>query len=136
MRWEARGRVGKSPGAGLSPLANTHRNSITARTVPSPVSPGRAEISTHSSVSAPSRGGVPFPHPLSSPSLSYWWWREKHCLSQKRDQHCWCDRALNVCIGKTRASPWLRSKESARQCRRRRKCGFDRWVGKIPWRRK
>ena len=28
---------------------------------------------------------------------------------------------------------WLRSKESACQCRRRR---FDPWVGKIPWRRK
>ena len=28
---------------------------------------------------------------------------------------------------------WLSSKESACQCRR---CGFDSWVGKIPWRRK
>ena len=28
---------------------------------------------------------------------------------------------------------WLRGKESTCQCRR---CGFDRWVGKIPWRRK
>ena len=27
-------------------------------------------------------------------------------------------------------------KESACQCRRRRRCGFDPWVGKIPWRRK
>ena len=28
---------------------------------------------------------------------------------------------------------WLSNKESACQCRR---CGFDPWVGKIPWRRK
>ena len=27
-------------------------------------------------------------------------------------------------------------KESACQCRRLRRCGFDPWVGKIPWRRK
>ena len=26
--------------------------------------------------------------------------------------------------------------ESARQCRRCKRCGFDPWVGKIPWRRK
>ena len=30
-------------------------------------------------------------------------------------------------------SRWLSGKESACQCRR---CGFDPWVGKIPWRRK
>jgi len=28
---------------------------------------------------------------------------------------------------------WLSSKEPACQCRR---CGFNFWVGKIPWRRK
>ena len=26
--------------------------------------------------------------------------------------------------------------ESACQCRRCKKCGFDPWIGKIPWRRK
>ena len=26
-------------------------------------------------------------------------------------------------------------KEPACQCRRRERCGFDSWVGKIPWRR-
>ena len=31
---------------------------------------------------------------------------------------------------------WLSSKESACQCWRRRRCGFNPWVGKIPWRRK
>ena len=29
-----------------------------------------------------------------------------------------------------------RGKESTCQCRRRRRCGFNPWVGKIPWRRK
>ena len=31
---------------------------------------------------------------------------------------------------------WLSGKESACQCRRHKRCGFDPWVGKIPWRRK
>ena len=31
---------------------------------------------------------------------------------------------------------WLCGKESACQCRSHRRCGFDPWVGKIPWRRK
>ena len=31
---------------------------------------------------------------------------------------------------------WLGSKESTSQCRRLRRCGFDPWVGKVPWRRK
>jgi len=26
--------------------------------------------------------------------------------------------------------------KNACQCRRHRRCGFDPWVGKIPWRRK
>ena len=30
---------------------------------------------------------------------------------------------------------WLSGKESACQCRSRRRLGFDPWVGKIPWRR-
>ena len=31
---------------------------------------------------------------------------------------------------------WLSCKKSAWQCRRLRRCRFDSWVGKIPWRRK
>ena len=31
---------------------------------------------------------------------------------------------------------WLSGKESACQCRRCKRCRFDPWVGKIPWRRK
>ena len=31
---------------------------------------------------------------------------------------------------------WCSSKESACQCRRRKKYGFDPWIRKIPWRRK
>ena len=31
---------------------------------------------------------------------------------------------------------WQGGKESACQCRRCRKCGFDPWVRKIPWSRK
>ena len=31
---------------------------------------------------------------------------------------------------------WHSGKESARQCRRRKRCRFSPWVGKIPWSRK
>ena len=31
---------------------------------------------------------------------------------------------------------WHSGEESACQCRRCKRCGFDSWVGKIPWRRK
>ena len=31
---------------------------------------------------------------------------------------------------------WLSGKESARQCRRHKRCRFDPWVRNIPWRRK
>ena len=30
---------------------------------------------------------------------------------------------------------WYSGKESACQCRRRKRWGFDPWIGKIPWRR-
>jgi len=33
-------------------------------------------------------------------------------------------------------SRWLSGQESTYQCRRHRRCGFDLWVRKIPWRRK
>ena len=35
-----------------------------------------------------------------------------------------------------RLPTWLSGKESACQCRSCRRCGFDPWVGKIPWKRK
>ena len=31
---------------------------------------------------------------------------------------------------------WLRGKESACQCKRHRRCRFEPWVRKVPWRRK
>ena len=34
-----------------------------------------------------------------------------------------------------RLPTWLSGKESASQCRRRKRFGFNPWVGKIPWRR-
>ena len=40
------------------------------------------------------------------------------------------DQVLNV------LPRWLSGKESACQCRRHRRHGFDPWVGKIPWSRK
>ena len=65
------------------------------------------------------REGFPRPLPLACrwPSSSY---VSLYCLSFV----CFCVQGL----------PWcLSSKESTCQCRR---CGFDSWVVKIPWRRK
>ena len=42
-------------------------------------------------------------------------------------------RQLMLSIGLPR---WLSGKESACQCRRHQRCGFNPWVRKIPWRRK
>ena len=40
-------------------------------------------------------------------------------------------------VGRYRGPPrWLGGEESVCQCRRLRRCGFDPWVRKIPWRRK
>ena len=41
------------------------------------------------------------------------------------------DDVVHVCL-----SRWLNGKESVCQCRRHRRCRFDPWVRKIPWRRK
>ena len=38
-----------------------------------------------------------------------------------------------LCLGLPR---WRSSKESAYQCRQLKRCRFDTWVRKIPWRRK
>ena len=40
-----------------------------------------------------------------------------------------CLRETNLCVG---LPWWLGGKDSACQCKR---CGFDPWAGKIPWRR-
>ena len=44
-------------------------------------------------------------------------------------------RVLGLCLKGTFCLPVVLSgKESACQCRRCKRCGFDPWVGKIPWR--
>ena len=47
-----------------------------------------------------------------------------------------CVRIAQVYQMLTRLPRWLSGKESACQCRRCRRWGFDPWTGKIPWRRK
>ena len=42
---------------------------------------------------------------------------------------------LCLCQQFGRLPRWLCGKESACQCRRCKRCGFNPWVGKIPWRR-
>jgi len=43
------------------------------------------------------------------------------------------DRFVNVLREQSRLPRWLSGKESTCPCRR---CGFDPWIGKMPWRRK
>ena len=40
------------------------------------------------------------------------------------------------CLSLKRLPRWHNDKESACQCRRHKRCGFNPWVGKIPWSRK
>ena len=42
---------------------------------------------------------------------------------------------LEFAQGKAGLPRWRSDKESACQCRRHRRLGFDPWVRKIPWRR-
>ena len=68
-----------------------------------------------------------------------WWWTGRPgmlwFMGSQRVRHDWATE-LNW------TDPWLgvpggtSGKESACQCRRHKKYGFDPWVGKIPWRRK
>ena len=45
------------------------------------------------------------------------------------------DTTEATCSSSSKDLPkWLSGKES--KCRRFKKCGFDSWVGKVPWRRK
>ena len=56
------------------------------------------------------------------------------CLENPRDREAWWAAIYGV------AQSWTRLKQlsssSSSQCRRHRRCKFDRWVEKIPWRRK
>ena len=42
----------------------------------------------------------------------------------------------SLTLPETALRHWHSGKESSCQCRRRKRCGFDPWVGKIPWERK
>ena len=47
------------------------------------------------------------------------------------------ENQMTVLVSATTGLPrWLSGKVSACQCRSHRRCGFDLWVGKIPWSRK
>ena len=62
--------------------------------------------------------------------------RSNFCYAAKKNQKTLstCIYALlNWSLGIPRC---LCGKQSARQFRRHRRCGFNPWVGKIPWRRK
>ena len=54
-------------------------------------------------------------------------------MGSQRVRHDWATFTITLCpFGLSR---WLSGKESTCQRRRPRRCGFDPWVGKIPWRK-
>ena len=64
-------------------------------------------------------------------------WNERRA---KRSHAQLCDvrasSGLSIRISPNGLPPWLSGKRIHLRCRRRRRRGFDPWVGKIPWRRK
>ena len=67
------------------------------------------------------------------------------CLENTRDRGAWWAAIYRVAQSRTRLKQlsssseiprWFSGKESACQYRRHKRCGFDPWVRKIPWRRK
>ena len=61
------------------------------------------------------------------------------CLENSRDRGAWWAAVSGVAQSRTqlkRFSSSSSSKGPACQCRRRKTCRFNPWVGKIPWRRK
>ena len=44
-------------------------------------------------------------------------------------------KKLYTMVHYSMATQWLSGKRICLQCKRRKRCGFDPWVGKIPWRR-
>ena len=69
--------------------------------------------------------------------MAYNKWKTKHI--NKWDickSHCRGNRMTDLEVTKYLLPRWLSGKKSACQCRRCKRCKFDPWVGKIPWRRK
>ena len=69
--------------------------------------------------------------------MAYNKWKTKHI--NKWDickSHCRGNRMTALEVTKYLLPRWLSGKKSACQCRRCKRCKFDPWVGKIPWRRK
>ena len=71
-----------------------------------------------------------FPTQGSNPSLLLWQ-MDSLPLEPPGKPTCNYTEARNLGLPR-----WLSGEESACQCRRCRRRGFDPWVGKIPWRRK
>ena len=134
---------GWGQGLGLEAAGSIHRRS-TLQVGPPPVSQGS---SSHSSclLSLGSAGPSPACHPPSCPEL-------QACQSPQPQRP---GRAPTCGGGFHPGGPWPRlhrwepagplgtegvsggssGEEPSCQCRRRQRCGFHPWVGKIPWRR-
>ena len=76
-------------------------------------------------------------------------YRFRRVVNIPMDRGAWWATVHGVTKSQTRLNDWaqtnsppcllpicLSGKQSTCQCRRHRRCGFDPWVGKIPWRRR
>ena len=64
--------------------------------------------------------------------LSYERQVNSSCWWEREDKENWSERRKRTCVGSPGSA---RGKESACHCRRHKRCRFNHWVGKIPWRR-
>ena len=68
-----------------------------------------------------------------------WSWKIPHAMEQlslfatTTKPECLVSKLTHA---EKRLPEWCSGKESACQCKRRRRCEFNPWVGKIPWSRK
>ena len=74
-----------------------------------------------------------FPSLFIWPTSANWLWFQPHFLESQKGECFLAILAFLSLYMKSWFPGWLRSKESVCQCRR---CGFNPWVEKIPWRRK
>ena len=94
------------------------------------------QLAFHFSLSCTGEGnGNPLQHScLENPRDGGDWWAAVYGVAQSRTR---LKRLSSSSKGKPKGfHRWLSGKESACQCRRLRRRGFDRCVRKIPWRRK
>ena len=70
---------------------------------------------------------------LENPRVGGPWWATVYGVAQSRTRLKWLSSSSSIaCLGFPGGAS---GKEPACQCRRLKRCWFDPWVGKLPWRK-